>query len=195
MLTEVEISTAAVCTGNVTLVAPAGTVTLSGTLAAPLLLVSATLAPLVGAGPLKRTVPVDDCNPPTTLVGLRVSEAIVGSNTGLTVSVAVFVVLPKVAEIVTLVDAVTALVVTVNVALVAPAATVTLEGVLATAVLLLARETIAPPAGAAPLNVTVPVEDCIPPVTAVGFSVKAEIVTGGGAAGFTVNDAVFVVPA
>jgi len=41
----------------------------------------------------------------------------------------------------TVVDAVTALVLTVNVALVAPAATVTLEGTLATTVLLLERVT------------------------------------------------------
>jgi hypothetical protein len=80
---------------------------------------------------------------------------------------------------VTVVDPVTALVVTVNVALVAPAATVTLTGVLATAVLLLESATVAPPAGAAPLNVTVPVEDCNPPTTLVGFSVNDERVGDG----------------
>jgi len=47
---------------------------------------------------------------------------------------------------VTAVDAVTALVLTVNVALVAPAATVTLAGTPAAAVLLLASATCAPPA-------------------------------------------------
>jgi hypothetical protein len=75
---------------------------------------------------------------------------------------------------VTAVDAVTALVLTVKVALVAPAATVTLEGTLAAAVLLLESVTCAPPAGAGPLNVTVPVEDCVPPITLVGLSVNEE---------------------
>jgi len=62
----------------------------------------------------------------------------------------------------------TARVVTVNVAVVAPATTVTLAGTVAAAVLLLDSVTTAPPAGAAPLSVTVPVE-VPPPVTDVGF--------------------------
>jgi len=85
---------------------------------------------------------------------------------------------------VTTVDAATALVVTVNVALVAPAAIVTLAGVLATAVLPLESVTVAPPVGAAPFNVTVPVEE-FPPVTLVGFSVSDESVTVEGADGDT----------
>jgi len=75
---------------------------------------------------------------------------------------------------VTAADAVTALVLTVKAALVAPAGTVTLEGTLAAAVLLLESVTCAPPAGAGPLNVTVPVEDCVPPITLVGLSVNEE---------------------
>ena len=78
------------------------------------------------------------------------------------------------AEMVTGVDAVTALVLTVNVALLAPAATVTLAGTVAVGVLLLERETATPPVSAGPLSVTVPVEDCAPPVTLVGFSVSEE---------------------
>ncbi len=95
---------------------------------------------------------------------------------------------------VTAVDAATALVLTVKVALVAPAATVTLEGTVAAAVLLLESATCAPPAGAAPLNVTVPVEDCVPPITLVGLSVSDESVAGGGGAGATVIEAVRVTP-
>jgi hypothetical protein len=77
------------------------------------------------------------------------------------------------------VEALTALVLTVKLAVVAPAATVTLEGTRADAVLLLERETCAPPDGAAPLSVTVPVEDCVPPVTPVGLNVSAERETAG----------------
>ena len=62
---------------------PAGTVTLAGTLAAVLLLESMTCAPPAGAGPLKVTVPVEVCRPPTTLLGLNVSEETMG---GVTVS-------------------------------------------------------------------------------------------------------------
>ena len=94
---------------------------------------------------------------------------------------------------VTGVDVVTALVLTVNVALLAPAATVTLAGTVAVDVLLLVRVTAAPPAGAGPLSVTVPVEDCAPPVTVVGFSVSVESV--GGACGATASEAVLVTPA
>ena len=82
------------------------------------------------------------------------------------------------AEMVTGVDAVTALVLTVNVALLAPAATVTLAGTVAVDVLLLERETAAPPVSAGPLSVTVPVEDCTPPVTLAGFSVSEDRVGG-----------------
>ena len=78
-----------------------------------------------------------------------------------------------------MVDAATALALTVNVALVAPAATVTLEGTLAAVVLLLESVTCAPPVGAGPLRVTVPVEE-FPPVTLVGFSESEERVRDAG---------------
>ena len=67
-----------------------------------------------------------------------------------------------------MVFAFTFLVVTVKVALVAPAATVTLAGTLA-ALPLSDRVTTTPPAGAGAFNVTVPVKDS-PPITVVGFS-------------------------
>jgi len=87
MLAEVETRTPDVFTVKVTLVAPAGTVTLEGTLATLLSLDSAICAPPVGAGPLSVTVPVEDCRPPTTLVGLSVREETVGRGGGVTVRV------------------------------------------------------------------------------------------------------------
>jgi len=71
---------------------------------------------------------------------------------------------------VTEVFAATGVVVTANVTEVAPAATVTLAGTCAAAVLLLDSVTIAPPVGAAWVNVTVPVDE-VPPTTEVGFKV------------------------
>ena len=74
---------------------------------------------------------------------------------------------------VTEVAAPTALVLTANEALVAPAAITTLAGTLAAVVLLLESAIVAPPAGAGPLSATVPVEE-FPPVTLVGFSESEE---------------------
>jgi hypothetical protein len=62
----------------------------------------------------------------------------------------------------------TGLVVTVNVAVVAPAGTVTFAGTVARDVLPLERVNTTPDGGAAPVSVTVPVEG-LPPVTDVGF--------------------------
>ncbi len=61
----------------------------------------------------------------------------------------------------------------------APAAIVTLTGAVAIVVLLLARLTTAPPVGAGPLRVTVPV-DGEPPLTIVGLSVSELSTAGGG---------------
>jgi len=82
-----------VFTVKVALVAPAGMVTLAGTVAAlVLLLESVTCAPPAGAGAFSVTVPVEDpSGPPTTLVGLRVSEE---RTAGITVSDAVRVAPP-----------------------------------------------------------------------------------------------------
>src|SRR5712692_8249658 len=145
MVTEVEVRTGLVVTVKVVLVAPAGTVTpLAGTLADGSLLERETTAPPLGAGPLSVTVPVEGL-PPATFAGLKVSEDRTGIGCGVTVSV--------------------------DVALVAPAGTVTpLAGTLAAA-LLLDRETRAPPLGAGPFSVTVPVEG-LPPVTLAGFMVR-----------------------
>src|SRR2546422_431178 len=189
MVAEVDAATALVVTVNVTLVAPTGTVTLAGTVAAELLLDSVTCAPPAGAGPFSVTVPVElpvEALPPVTVVGFTPSEER-RTGCGFTVRVAGRVTPLYTAEMVTGVDAATVLVVTVNVGLVAPAGTVTLPGTVA-AVLLLDRVTDAPPAGARPFSVTGPVE-VPPPVTVVGFSASER-----RAAGFTVSMAVRVTP-
>jgi hypothetical protein len=93
MVTGVDVVTALVLTVNVALLAPAVTVTVEGTLAAPLLLRSCICAPPAGAGPLSVTVPVEG-DPPVTLVGFSVSEERVGRARGSTVSEAVLVAPP-----------------------------------------------------------------------------------------------------
>ena len=90
---------------------------------------------------------------------------------------------------VTAVEAATAPVLTGKVALEAPAATVTLPATVATAELLLDSVTCAPPPGAGPSSVTVPVE-LLPPATVVGLSASEERTSGG----FTVRVAVRVTP-
>ena len=77
-MATVDAATGLVLIVKVALALPAGMVTLAGTLAAALLLESVTCAPAAGAGPLRVTVPVDDCAPPVTLVGFSVSEEALG---------------------------------------------------------------------------------------------------------------------
>ena len=93
----------------------------------------------------------------------------------MTVSSAVMLRPPRAADIPTCVEAVTVLVVTVKIALLLPAETVTVAGTEAAAVLLLESVTTAPPAGAAALSVTVPVDD-VPPFTLAGLTVTEETV-------------------
>ena len=185
MVAEVDAVTDTVVKLNVVLVLPAGTVTLpiAGTLAtAVLLLKRVTTAPPVGAAALKVTVPVEDAGP-TTLVGLSArAESVTGGGGagGETVSSVVLVTPPKEAEIVMVVDAVTEVVVTVKLAVVEPAATVTLVGAVA-APLLLERVTTVAAEGAA-LMVTVPCEE-LPPTTLPGLSAMLLRTGAEGAAG------------
>ena len=168
MVTDLLRDTAWVLIVNVALVAPLGTVTFAGTLAADVFLLdSDTTAPPAGAGPVSVTVPVEGL-PPTTLDGVTPSE-LNPAATGATVRGAVRVTPPYTAEIVTAVEPGTGVVVTVNVALVAPAATVALDGTVTADVLSLDSVTTNPPPGAGPLSVTVPVEG-LPPTTLDGFT-------------------------
>ena len=82
----------------------------------------------------------------------------------------------------------TGLVVIANVALADPAGTVTEFGTPAAAVLLLDIEIAAPPLGAGPFSVSVPVEG-VPPVT-----VELLRVNDASAGGWTVSEAVRVMP-
>jgi len=156
--------TTLVVTVNVVLREPAGTLADGGTCAADVrLLVSKTRAPARGAAPLSVNVPVES-EPPATVLGFKVSEI---NEARETVSIVVLV-LPYTAVRVTGVEAATPLVVIVNVALVLPAGTVTLGGTWAAVVLLLCSVTFAPPVGAAPFKVTVPVA-LLPPATELGL--------------------------
>ena len=103
--------------------------------------------------------------------------------------VALFVTPPAVAETVTEVLDELGDVVTMNVAELPPAATVTLAGTLATEGLLLESTTTVPPAGAGPLRVTVPVEE-LP-----AFTVEGESVNDDSTGGLMVRAVVLVMPA
>jgi hypothetical protein len=167
----VETATAVLVTVKVADVAPDAMVTVAGTVAAALSLDRVTTAPPAGAAPSKVTVPVED-DPPVTLAGL---SDMLDRAAGLIVRVAVCE-SPKSPVIVTETTAPTALVFTAKLAVVAPAATVTLAATVASA-LSLDRVTTAPSAGAALLRVTVPVEED-PPVTLAGATETLES-TGG----------------
>jgi hypothetical protein len=86
------------------------------------------------------------------------------------------------------VEVVTALVFIVKTAPVAPAGMITLAGTVATAGLLVDRETRVPPRGAGAFSATLPV-DGDPPWTLSGFSVSEVRVGPGEDCGVTVSEA------
>jgi len=157
---------------NVAEVVPGATETDAGNIAVALLEVKFISVPPEGAGPFNVNVPVEEV-PPTTTEGDNVRLV---NAAGVTVSVVVTDELPRVAVIVAGVEDATAVVVTVNVAVVAPPATVTVTGGVAL-VLLDDRLTTEPPVGAACFKVTVPEEE-VPPMTVVGETVTLVKVTG-----------------
>src|SRR5215211_2671184 len=170
IVTGVDAVTALVAIAKVALVVPCATDTPAGTVAAAVwLLDRETAKPPAGAADVSVTLACDEA-PPVTLVGLTDTvERAAGAEGGATVSVALRVAPPYVPLIVRDVDAVTDAVLTTNVALKAPAGTVTLAGTVAALVLLLDRVTTAPPEGAALVRLAVPSE-VLPPTTLAGLS-------------------------
>jgi len=162
MVADALAVTAVVAMLNVPVVEPEATVTEAGTVALVLFEASVTVVPPVGAAVLIVTVPVLAV-PPTTELGLTPT---VTPTPGVTVKMAVEAVPCSEALIVDGVLVDTSTVVTVTVEVVLPAGTVTLAGIVATA-LLEDRLTNCPPVGAGPLNVIVAVEE-EPPLTELG---------------------------
>ena len=152
---------------KVTVDEPAGTVTLAGTVAAALLLLDSAITMLAAARPVRFRVPVEAL-PPSTLVGLSESVDKPGART---VSVAARLTPFVDAEIDEVVLAGTGAVVTVNVAVRLPAATVTVGGTCAAAELLVVSITIVPELGATPFRVT-DAADGVPPTTLVGLKLS-----------------------
>jgi hypothetical protein len=144
---------------NVAEVEPCGITTLAGTLASMVLeLESATVTPPVPAAAVRVTVPVPDC-PLTRTAGftampLRAPDAAGG---GLIVTPKIVLTPALDAVKVTAFEEVTVPAVTVNVAEVEPAGTVTLAGTPAAVALELESVTTMPPVPAAVVRLTVPV--------------------------------------
>jgi len=136
--------TGLVLTVNLPVFCPASIVNVSMTEAALLLLEASTNTPPGPAGPLSVTVPATEL-PPATEVGSRLMEI---SWAGDIVNIADFAPLPVVAKIVTSVEPLTGAVMTLNVAVVAPPAIITVPGMVANP-LFNVKETSMPPVGAA----------------------------------------------
>src|SRR3990172_879346 len=174
MFTDLELDTRVVSIGKVATPVPAGTATVAGTAATDgLLLDRETTAPPTGAGPLNITDPLV-VSPPTIVEGLMETD---DSDGGFTVRVEDFETPPYRPEMVTAVETDTGKVVIAKVALMAPVATVTDDGTVATEGLPLDSDTTAPPARAGASSVTVPIEP-FPPITEEGEMDSEASVTG-----------------
>ena len=163
---------------NVAEVKPAGTVTLAGTLAAVALeLESVTTAPPVPAAAVRLTVPVPVW-PLAMVLGLT-ETLLSAAGGGLIVTPNVMLTPEWAAVKVAAVEELTVPAVTVNVAEVDPAGTVTLAGTLAAVVLELESVTTIPRVPAAAVRPTVPVPVC--PLTIVlGLTETLLSAAGGG---------------
>ena len=158
--------TGIVFTENEATVCPAATVIDAGGVTAPLLLARLTVMPPTGATLLSVTCPVADA-PPFTTEGVTLTDT---SDGAVTVRDAVCEVPFNCPVMVAITCPLTGVVVMLKVALVLPAATVTVAGVTATT-FVEDKLTTTPPAGDGPFNVTVPVE-AFPPPTELGESVR-----------------------
>lgn len=180
MVAKVDAVTEVLVIVKFALVAPADTVTLASTVVEVELSERVTNVPPEGAAALRVTVPVEEL-PPVTVVGLsakdeRVTAPGVAGSTQRT-GWSPFPSLQTV--IITGVETATLLVVTVKVALLPPAGTVTLAGTDATAGWLLDSVYTCPPAGAAFWMCTLP-WTVLPPTTPFGVSeVAAKLVQMG----------------
>lgn len=177
-------TTAVVVTVNVFVFVFAATVTVAGTVAEPSELDIETTAPAGGALPLSVSVPVEEAPPPTA-VGAKVTDE---SAAGVVEITTVFDTAASVAVIVDDLFAATPNVVTMNVAVVAFVATVTVAGTVAQVVSELDSATAKPDEPALPFRVTVPVT-LFPPTTGLALSD-----TDDSDAFCTVRVPLFVVP-
>jgi hypothetical protein len=143
---------------------------------------SVTVVPPEGAAPVSVTRPVVDV-PPTRSTGVMLTVLrLVADAPGVINNSACCPGLPgRSAKMFMLNCDATGEVLMVNDALVAPAGTVTLDGIVATlaGAGVESATVVAPPCGA--LNVTVPIAE-LPPTTLVGFTATSESTGGGGTA-------------
>jgi len=188
-VTGVELATASEFAVNVPLVAAPAMLKLPETVTAFVLsLTNATVRPAGGAGPFKFTVPIE-LLPPVTALGLNEKEEMMA---GSTVSVPFALLDPSVAVTVTGSAMATPTVVAVKVVVLFPTVTVALAGTTTTEPVPLARVTVSPPAGAAWLSVTVPVE-FVPPVTVAGLKLTDMTVIAGSTVTLPITEVVPVV--